>query len=73
MQSTSRIHHPANLIHVQSKRRVLELLLHVPLAEISQVAMLPSADAVGFGESKVAKTNALGRIGGLDAALVILD
>ena len=69
MQPARRVYYATNLAGLQRKGGLLELLLHVPPAEVPEIAALPGAAAVGFGDGKVAEGDAPA----LDALLVPLD
>jgi hypothetical protein len=69
MQPARRIHHTRNLTRLQRERRLLKLLLHVPAAEIAQVAVLARATAVRLGHGQLAELD----LAALDARLVVLD
>lgn len=69
MQPARRIDHTRDLTRLQGKGSLLKLLLHVTLAEVTQVAPLTGTAAVGLGDGQVAK----GDFAALDALLVALD
>jgi hypothetical protein len=69
MQTAGRLDDAAHLAGLQAKGRDLELLLHVALAEVAQVAALAGRRAVGLGEGELAEGDAAG----VDLGLVGLD
>lgn len=69
MQTAGRLDDAAHLAGLQAKGRDLELLLHVALAEVAQVAALAGGRAVGLGEGELAEGDAAG----VDLGLVGLD
>ena len=69
VQPTGRVHHTRDVTGLERERGVLKLLLHVATAEISQVAPLARAAAVGLGDCEVAERD----LPALDALLVRLD
>lgn len=69
VQPTRRLDDAANLARVEAESSILELLLHVALAEVTQVAPLTGAAAVGLGQGELAK----GGLTRLDLLLVGLD
>lgn len=69
MQSTRRVHHTRDLAGLQREGRLLELLLHVTPAEVSQIPPLTGTAAVGLGDGQGAE----GDLAAPDALLVALD
>lgn len=69
MQAARRVYYATNLIGLQGKGSLLKLLLHIPPSEIPEVAALPCAAAVGFGNCKIPKRDAPA----LDGLLVPLN
>lgn len=69
MQSTGRVHDARDAAGLQRKGSFLELLLHVPLAKVAQVAALPGTAAVGLGDGQLLQ----GGVAALDALLVVFD
>lgn len=69
MQSAGRVHHTRDVARLECERGVLKLLLHVATAEITQIAPLTRAAAIGLGNCEVAE----GDLAALDALLVSLD
>ena len=69
MQPAGGLHDAADLAGLEAERGVLELLLHVALAKVAEVAALAGAAAVGLGEGQLAE----GDFAGLDLGLVGLD
>lgn len=69
MQPASRLDHAAHLAGLQGERGVLELLLHVALAEVAEVAALAGGAAVALGGGELAE----GRPARPDLLLVVAD
>lgn len=69
MQATGRVHNTRDITGLEGECGVLKFLLHVATAEITQVAPLTCAAAVGLGDCEVAQ----GDVAALDALLVGLD
>ena len=55
MQPACRVHHARDLAHLERKRSILKLLLHVSPPEVAEVATLPSAAAVRLGQRELAQ------------------
>lgn len=69
MQAARGVHDARDAAGLQGEGGLLELLLHITLAEVAEVAALPGAAAVGLGDGKVLQ----GGLAALDALLVALD
>lgn len=69
MQPARRVHDARDAAGLQGKGGLLELLLHVALAKVAEVAALAGAAAVGLGDGELLQ----GGVAALDALLVALD
>lgn len=69
VQATGRVHHTRDVTRLECECGVLELLLHVAASEITQIAPLTCAAAIGLGNCEVAE----GDLAALDALLMGLD
>lgn len=69
MQTTRSIDDARGAAGLQSESGLLELLLHVALTKVTEVAPLPSAAAVGLLDGQLLQ----GGLTALDALLVALD